>query len=292
MKRKNGGQEGEVALKLDISKAYDRVSWEYLQERMIIMGFSEKWVKWIMLCVTTVSYSISFQGSMIGPIIPKRGLRQGDPLSPYLFLLCVEGLSLSLKNASLEGRVKGCKISSSAPTVSHLLFADDSFLFFKASAEEANSVKAVLNDYEEFSGQAVNFQKSAVFFSSNVRRDKQAEIKQILGVFSDIGNSKYLGLPSLVGRSKKTVFRNLKEKVFQRIQGWNAKLLSRAGKAVMIRNVAQTIPSYTMSCFLIPKTLCQEIEGMMNAFWWRSSSNNRKGIHWLAWNKMSMSKKR
>lgn len=164
-------------------------------------------------------------------------------------------------------------------------------MFFKTTSLESQSIKEVLNTYEAFSGQAVNYQKFVVFFSANVRRDKQSEIKQILGVFNDIGDSKYLGLPSLIGRSKKAVFRYLKDIVFQKIQGWNSKLLSRAGKAVVIRNVAQMIPSYTMSCFLIPKTLCQEIEKLMNACWWKTSSNSNKPIRWLSWNKMCMSKK-
>lgn len=102
---------------------------------MIAMGFSTKWIKWMMLCVTSVSYSICFQGSNIGPIIPKRGLRQGDPLSPYLFLLCVEGLSLSLKDAANRSSISGCRICPHAPAITHLLFADDSFLFFKANKD-------------------------------------------------------------------------------------------------------------------------------------------------------------
>ena len=258
---------------------------------MLSMAFSDKWVRWMMMCVTSVSYSISFQGSNIGPIIPSRGLRQGDPLSPYLFLLCVEGLSLSLKSAASNSSITGCRICTQALAVTHLLFADDSFLFFKAKAEEATAIKGLLNSYELFSGQAVNFQKSAIFFSSNFRRDKQADIKAILQVHNDLGNSKYLGLPSLVGRSKKVVFNYLKDKIWSKIKCWNTKLLSRAGKAVLLRNVAQCIPAYTMSCFLIPKTLCQELERMMNAFWWSSNSSNNKGIKWLSWTRMSMSKK-
>ena len=172
MKRKNSGQDGVVALKLNISKAYDRVNWRYLKHRMSTMGFSEKWIEWMMLCVRTVSYSISFQGSMICPIIPTRGLRQGDPFSPYLFLLCVEGLSSSLKSAAGNGSINVCCICNLAPSITHLLFADDSFLFFKATTEEASTAKEILNEYEAWSGQAVNYQKLAIFFSSNVRRDK------------------------------------------------------------------------------------------------------------------------
>lgn len=206
MKRKSNGQDGVVALKLDISKAYDRVSWDYLRFRMEAMGFGKKWIRWVMLCVTYVSYSISFQGSIIGPIKPTRGLRQGDSFSPYLFLLCVEGLSKALKLAASSGSIKGCKICNSAPAITHLLFADDSFLFFNASISEAEEVRRVLNEYEADYGQAVNYQKSAIFFSSNVRTDKQRDIKEKLGVIRDIGDCKYLGLPSLVGRSKKKVF--------------------------------------------------------------------------------------
>lgn len=141
MKRKHNGQEGGVALKLDISKAYDRVSWDYLRYRIQAMGFSEKWIKWMMLCVTTVSYSIHFQNSMIGPINPTRGLRQGDPLSPYLFLLCVEGLSKDLSAAARKGSIKGCKVCNTAPTITHLLFTDDNFPFFNATSNEAEEVK-------------------------------------------------------------------------------------------------------------------------------------------------------
>lgn len=151
---------------------------ELLEESVAADGVLKKWISWIMLCVTTISYSVSFNGSQVRPIISKRGLRQGDPLSPYLFLICVEGLSLSLRDAANDGRVSGCKIHEYAPAVTHLLFADDSFLFCKASMEEARVIKEILQRYEVSSGQAINFQKSGIFFSSNVRMDKQQEIKK------------------------------------------------------------------------------------------------------------------
>lgn len=153
-------------------------------------------------------------------------------------------------------------------------------------------MKRILNAYEAYSGQAVNYQKSAIFFSSNVRMDKQEEIKGKLGVTKDIGDSKYLGLPSLVGRSKKKVFRYLKEKVIKKIEGWSTKLLSRAGKLVMLKNVLQAIPAYAMSCFMLPKSICEEIQIVMNAFWWQNNSASKKGIRWLSWQKMCMTKSR
>lgn len=145
MKKKNRGQDGEVALKLDISKAFDRVDWSYLKCRMKIMGFSNTWIKWVMLCVTTVSYMVAFNGSTVGPINSRRGLRQEDPMSPYLFLFCVEGLSHVITKAANEGVVTGCQVSPNAPRVTHLLFADDSFLFFKATVAEAGYIKYLLN---------------------------------------------------------------------------------------------------------------------------------------------------
>ncbi|XP_074324401.1 uncharacterized protein LOC141661315 [Apium graveolens] len=276
MRGEKRGEEGNVALKLDISKAYDRVNWDYLRKRMQDMGF--------------LSYDVCFNGETVGPICPKRGLRQGDPLSPYLFLFYAEGLSNLLDNTAAEGRIQGCKISIGAPEVTHLFFIDDSFLFFKASKEEAHQIKLILNAYENSSGQAVNYSKSGIFFSSNVRRDKQREISGILGVHGDITKSNYLGLPSLVVRSKKRVFGFIKEKVCKRIDSWRSKPISRAGKSILIRNVAQAIPSYSMTCFLLPKSLIDEIEKMFNAFWWKSGSTRGRGIRWHSWDAMAMPK--
>lgn len=225
MKRKHVGNVGEVALKLDISKAYDRVDWHYLNTRMQQMGFCSKWVQWIKMCVSTVKYSICFNGTNICLVLPKRGLRQGDPISPYLFLLCVEGLSRAIQSAESENaiHIHGCKVSRTAPSITHLLFADDSFLFFRADHDETVKIKEILDKYELLSGQAVNYRKSGIFFSSNVRRDKQQKITDILGETSDLSTGNYLGLPSLVGGSKYSVFKFLKDRIWKRIHGWNAK---------------------------------------------------------------------
>ncbi|XP_074374119.1 uncharacterized protein LOC141714501 [Apium graveolens] len=169
----------------------------------------------MMLCVKTVSYNFCFNDALIGPNIRRKGLRQGDPLSPYLFLVCVEGLSNALDLSSASGEIHGCRIAPTAPSMSHILFADDSFLFFQGTTEEDGNVKRVLEDYERHLGQAVNLMKSEVYFSANIRRDKQVEICGILGVYNEITETKYLGLPSFVGRSKRKVFGYLKEEAIR-----------------------------------------------------------------------------
>lgn len=174
----------------------------------------------------------------MGPISLKRGLRHGDPISPYLFLLCVESLPKALTEAATDDGIHGCRNSPNAPEITYLLFVDDRFLFFQAMREESTKVKALLNEYEMLRGQAVNFQKSCVFFNANVRRDKQEELAEILGVYNDLRDGKYMGLPSLIGRTKKAIFNFLKDRVVKKIQGWSNKIILRVGKVLLIKNIA------------------------------------------------------
>ena len=143
-------------MKLDISKAYDRVDWKFLQHMLQILGFDDRWIKWIMMCVMTIHYSVLMNGSEVGPIIPKRGLRQGCPLSPYLFIIFAEGLSALLHQAESSGLINGSKVCRGAPSISYLFFVDDSFFFFKSTEEETRVIHQILELYESYSGQAIN----------------------------------------------------------------------------------------------------------------------------------------
>ena len=148
---KMGGKRGEMALKLDMSKAYDRVEWLCLEKIMAKLGFGEKWRSLIMKCVTSVSYSVKINGKPRGKIIPSRGIRQGDPLSPYLFLLCVEGLSALIKKSMDMGEMEGKTICRGAPCLSHLFFANDSIIFCKATLNECNAIQRILGVFEQAS---------------------------------------------------------------------------------------------------------------------------------------------
>jgi len=149
---------------------------------------------------------------MVGPVIPGRGLRQGDPLSPYLFILCAEGLSALIRQAEARGELHGAKVCRNAPIITHLLFADDCFLFFRATETEAHTMKTIMAIYEAASGQAISLPKSEIYYSRNTRADVQNNITSIVGVQAVLGTSKYLGLPSMIGRSKKATFNFIKDR--------------------------------------------------------------------------------
>ena len=259
LRRRTRGRIGDVALKLDISKAYDRVDWGFLQFMLRKMGSAELLIYWLMLCISTVEYYVLFNGMVVGSVVPGRGLRQGCPLSLYLFIVCAKGLFVVIQDSEARGACHGCSVCRNAPSISHLFFADDSYLFFKSSLVEVEVVRDILLRFEQVSGQAVNYGKSEVMFSSNIRTDKQNEIISMLGVEVTDGNSYYLGLPSVLGRSKWVIFGFLKDRLRKRLSSWQSKLLSRAGKSILIRTVAQALPTYNMSVFLIPPSVLEEL---------------------------------
>ena len=285
LKHKKNGNDSFMAAKLDMSKAFDRVEWSFIDMVMRKLGFNESWIGLVMKCLTSVTYSVIINGSVHGSIMPTRGLRQGDPLSPYLFLLCAEGFSALINEAARSQLLNGISICRGSPRINHLFFADDSLLFCKANGTECNKLKEILRTYEDASGQKINTEKSSIFFSPNTSQELKDEIINILGPMTDSRHTKYLGLPSIIGRSKKLIFAEIKEKVCKKLAGWKGKLLSLGGKEILIKVVAQAIPSYTMSCFLLPKCLCDDLEREMRSFWWGQKHQETK-IAWVGWQKM------
>ena len=287
------GAGGLAAIKLDMSKAYDRIEWPFLKKMMQKLGFQEKWIDLIMKCVTTVSYRIKVNGEYTDRFFPQRGLRQGDPLSPYLFILCADGLSALLQQAESDGKIEGIKIRREAPPVNHLFFADDSLILMKARCSGAQALKQIMCKYELASGQVINKDKSSILFSPNTGDHAKQQMRLILSINQEASAEsaeRYLGLPVSVGKSKKKAFEYIKQKVWARIQGWKEKLLSKAGKEILVKAVAQAIPTYAMSCFDLTKGLCDELSTIIGRYWWSQQDKVNK-IHWLSWEKLTRSKK-
>lgn len=218
-------------------------------------------------------------GVVDGSLTPSRGLRQGDHISPYLFLLCADSFSTLISKAALEKKIHGARICRGAPRVSHLFFADDSILFTKASVQEYSMVADIISKYERASGQNVNLSKTEVVFSRDVDVDCRNPVVGVLGVEEVDKQEKYLGLPTVIGRSKKVTFACIKERIWKKLQGWKEKLLSRPGKEILIKSVAQAIPTYMMSVFCLPSGLIDEVHSLLARFWWGSNGVERK-MHW------------
>ena len=217
-------------------------------------------------------------GEPCGLIHPFRGIRQGDLLSSFFFLLCIEGLNGLINNVELNGDIHGFSLRKRGPKLTYLLFADDSLLFCRATSDECSKVLNILETYEVVSSQKVNRSKTTLFFSKSTSNGFRFNIKLALGISKTMQYEKYMGLPSLVGKGKKASFNYIKERVWRKLQDWEGKLLSQVGSEVLIKFVIQAIPTYTMGCFKIPLGLCHDIEVLIKFFWWGQRDDRRK-IH-------------
>uniref|UniRef100_A0A803PUH4 Reverse transcriptase n=1 Tax=Cannabis sativa TaxID=3483 RepID=A0A803PUH4_CANSA len=285
MKKRRFGNGRKMALKLDMSKAYDRVEWGFLITMMRGLGYEEDWIEKIMRCVTSVSFSVLINGERIGKFTPTRGLRQGDSLSPYLFLICSEGLSCLIQEAERAGSIHGIRFGKEGVKVSHLFFADDSFVFLEGNEAECDTMSSILQRYSRLSGQQINLEKSEVSMGSRISSQLGNYLANRLGVSLVGQHTKYLGLPSFIGRRKKEVFEMIKDKVWNKLKSWKSTMFSQAGKEILIKAVIQAIPSYSMSCFRLPKKLIHSLHSLAANFWWGDTKENKK-IHWSTWAKL------
>jgi hypothetical protein len=189
-----------------------------------------------------------------------------NPLSPFLFILGAEVLSRLLFREKAAGNIKGLKISKSSPAIHHLLFADDILIFGKATPKEATCIHSCLKKYCLWSSQSINNGKSSIKFSKNINPATAELILDILPFSSFPSRSLYLGLLILFGNSKHSAFLNIIDKVKTKVDGWRAKSLSQAGRLVLIKSVVAAIPSYAMSTFLLPNSICSQLDKVFKNF--------------------------
>lgn len=152
-----------MLLKLDLSTAFDKLSWEYINQMLLAFGFCPTWTRWIMHLITTPRFSILLNGNPSTPFSSTRGIRQGDPLSPFIFLLMAEGLGRLIHHAASINTLRGLSLHDNQ-TITHEQFVDDNMLFGHPSVQEASSLKSLLDTFSEASGTTINAGKSQIFF--------------------------------------------------------------------------------------------------------------------------------
>uniref|UniRef100_A0A2N9F2D7 Reverse transcriptase domain-containing protein n=1 Tax=Fagus sylvatica TaxID=28930 RepID=A0A2N9F2D7_FAGSY len=273
LKRRQPG----VICKLDIEKAYDHVNWNCLIHLMDTMGFGTKWQCWIRACISTVRYSVLINGSPAGFFGSSRGLRQGDPLSPLLFLLVMEILSKILKKVEDSGLIRGFQASRSGVpglSISHILFADDTMIMCDADPVQLMYLRLAMTCFEASTGLRVNLGKSEIVPVGDVVN---------LRVLADIlccriGSlpMNYLGMP-LGSTFKSTLIWNpIIEKMERRLAGWKRLYLSTGGRLTLLKSTLSSLPTFYLSLFTIPCSIAKRIEQIQRKFLWGGSDDTFK----------------
>nr|GEV79728.1 putative reverse transcriptase domain, reverse transcriptase zinc-binding domain protein [Tanacetum cinerariifolium] len=243
--------KGSLKRLLVFKKAYDTVNWDFLRVILIGFGFHERMITWIMECVTTTSFSISINGSLHGYFKGKRGLHQGDPLSPYLFTLIMEVFMLMIKRRVNETSTFTYHRFCSELDLINLCFADDLFLFAHGDVNSAKVIKDALDDFKDASGLNPSMPKSKAYFCNVINYTKLA-ILNILPFEEDRLPVKYLGVPLV---SSQLISRDCKElinKVQNRVNDWKNKSLSITRRLQLIQSVLSSMHVYWAFVFMLP----------------------------------------
>ncbi|GKV31769.1 hypothetical protein SLEP1_g40435 [Rubroshorea leprosula] len=245
-------KKASFVFKLDFEKAYDKVCWEFLDYMMLRMGFDPKWRRWINECLKSVEVSVLLNGSTTRQVKMNRGLRQGDPLSPYLFLLVAEGFNGIISSAINQGLFEGVNIGNRGMRVSHLQFADDSILFGKVVEGNIWAAKSIMRIFELVSGLKINFGKSQLM-GINVSDAWMSKMAHILNCKQGVFPCKYLGVP--IGGSGKNIamWKPLIETFEKKLSSWKGWFLSFGGRITLLNVVLSNLPVFTMSTHLLPK---------------------------------------
>lgn len=292
----------KCCLKIDLRKAYDTISWSFLKE--VLRGLGMPWVvtEWIMQCVTTPSYSLAINGSLHGFFKGQRGIRQGDPISPFLFLMCMEYFHrLFAHYASYNDFHFHCKCKKLK--ITHLAFADDLMVFTRGDQTSVKITMDTLQEFSDVSGLTINKNKSVVF-TTGVYGEELTNLKNLIGFTDGKWPVKYLGIPLDTKNVLINEYQALINKINEHISAWNAKTLSYAGRLQLIQSVLQGVQCYWLQIFPIPKSVLKKITSLCRKFLWGSNANpiawddvclpkNESGVGLrdiVAWNKALLTK--
>jgi hypothetical protein len=260
------GKKMFMSIKIDLEKAYDRLNWNFIEQCLEECKFPPKIIEVIHHCISSSSYKIMWNGEKTNSFNPSRGIRQGDLLSPYLFVICMEKLSHIIADQVEAEYWKPMRASRYGPQISHLLFADDLLLFAEASIEQAHCVMHCLDLFCQASGQKINSQKTQIFFSKNVDNQLRDDILLHIG-FSHVNSfGRYLGANLTTGRSTRGHFKHIVQKIQNKLSRWKQQCLSLAGRITLSKSVISSIPYYHMQYAKLPKTICDEIEKIQHGF--------------------------
>lgn len=274
---------GNVAFKVDIAKAFDTLEWSFLLKVLKQFGFNDVFCNWIEVILHSANLSISINGKHYGFFKCKRGVRQGDPLSPLLFCLAEDVLSRSIGNLVDQGKLDLIKGSRNHCVPSHTLYADDIMVFCKAKAASIQALKDLFQRYAAVSGQMVNPAKSTMYAGS-ISNSRISQIADQTGF--NIGSLpfNYLGVPIFKGKPKARFLLPIADKIKSKLGAWKASLLSIAGRVQLVKSVIQGMLIHSIAVYNWPISLLKDLEKWIRNFIWSGDVNKRKLVT-VSWNK-------
>ncbi|GKC50552.1 RNA-directed DNA polymerase, eukaryota [Tanacetum coccineum] len=275
--------------KIDFEKAYDSVRWDFLGDVLNRFGFGAKWCGWIQECLRSSRGSVLVNGSTTEEFQFYKGLKQGDPLSPFLFILVMESLHLSFKRVEDAGMFNGIKINSSM-TLSHMFYADDAIFMGQWSKRNIDTLMYMLKCFERASGLSINLSKSKLMGLA-VSIEKVEEVTRHIGC--GILNTPFSFLGSKVGgcMSRIKSWDEVIDKMVNRLSKWKMKTLSIGGRLTLLKAVFGSMPIYHMSIFKVPMLVLQRMESIRCHFFNGNDLDSKRSI-WVSWNKVLTSKEK
>ena len=259
-------------IKLDICRAFDSIGWSFLLEVLQALGFSKKWRDWIAALLGTTTSKVLINGEPTQGIRHARGLRQGDPLSPLLFILAIDPLQRIIEAATQRGILK--PVLPKAANLRCSLYADDVAIFAYPANTELDHLLKILNFFGECSGLKINISKTEIF---PIRMDNTV-VSQLLQNFPGKICSfpgRYLGLPLHVRKLRRVEVQPLIDKIGARLLGWKGRLLSSAGRETLVKTVLSSQPIYHMTAFPEQKWLIRKIDRLRRSFLWRGETPDK-----------------
>jgi hypothetical protein len=264
-----------LILKLDFEKAYDKVNWTFLQQVLRMKGFSGKWCQWIDSIVKGGSVCVKVNDEMGHYFQTKKGFRQGDPLSPILFNLIANMLTVLIERSKELSFFHGLVPHLVDDGLSILQYADDTILLLDDDLEKAKNLKIVLSAFEKLSGLKINFHKSELF-SFGDTRERAVEYVELFGCKEGDLPFRYLGIPMSYRQFSNKDWRLVEERFQKKLSSWKGNLLSSGGRLVLINSVLSILQMFMMSFFRIPKGVCEKLDYYRFRFFWQCDEHKKK----------------
>ncbi|XP_019425135.1 PREDICTED: uncharacterized protein LOC109334017 [Lupinus angustifolius] len=279
---------GNLAIKIDVRKAFDTMDWNFLLQTLHAFGFHDQFIQWINIILQSARLSINVNGQSVGFFKCSRGVRQGDPLSPLLFCFAEDVLSRGISMLVISNKLSSISGPNGLTTPSHVLYADDILIFCKGTKRELLQLRNLLDDYAQASGQFINPNKCK--FYSNATPRKSARLSSYLGFNAGSLPFTYLGVPLFKGKPRKIFLLPIADRILNKLAKWKGHSLSIMGRVELIKSVILSMLVFSFHVYSWPYQLIKKLDSCIRNFIWSGDINTRKMVT-VSWSQVCSTSK-